>query len=193
MLSYQYKYPSYNDKTFSRPSYLYKEDHCIWKVGIYIETRPKGVITGAIPTSILDEDRYFVTLTACLVELIWPHGDVLVIVSISFQNVEYRSSSWIFISTLLPGECHGTPLKWALVQIMAWRHQAASYYLTQCWRISMTPYGVTRPLCVNEIGLLTYKWFIYVFQSFGLSESKQRYWSLRGLLIWKHEMYPFIG
>ena len=32
-----------------------------------------------------------------------------------------------------------------LVQVMAWCHQATSHYLSHCWPISMSPYGVTRP------------------------------------------------
>ena len=38
-----------------------------------------------------------------------------------------------------------TNQKLALVQIMAWCHQAASYYLSQCWPRSMWLYGVSRP------------------------------------------------
>ena len=32
---------------------------------------------------------------------------------------------------------------------MAWCHQAASHYLSQCWPRSRSPYGVTRPQWVN--------------------------------------------
>ena len=35
--------------------------------------------------------------------------------------------------------------KSTLVQVMAWCHQAASNYMSQCWPSSMSPYGVTRP------------------------------------------------
>ena len=41
--------------------------------------------------------------------------------------------------------------KSTLVQVMAWCHQATSYYLSQCWPRSMSPYGVTRPQWVNGI------------------------------------------
>ena len=44
--------------------------------------------------------------------------------------------------------------KSALVQVMAWCHQAASHYLGQCWSRSMLPYGITRPQWVNYCGLL---------------------------------------
>ena len=33
--------------------------------------------------------------------------------------------------------------KWALVQAMAWFHQAISHYMSQCWPRSKSPYGVT--------------------------------------------------
>ena len=39
--------------------------------------------------------------------------------------------------------------KSTLVQVMAWCRQATSYYLSQCWPRFMSPYGVTRPQCVN--------------------------------------------
>ena len=39
--------------------------------------------------------------------------------------------------------------KWTLVQVMAWCRQATNHYLSQCWPISMLPYGVIRPQWVN--------------------------------------------
>ena len=38
--------------------------------------------------------------------------------------------------------------KSTLVQVMAWCHQATSHYLSQCWPISMLPYGVNKPQCI---------------------------------------------
>ena len=35
--------------------------------------------------------------------------------------------------------------------VMARRHQATSYCLSQCWSRSMSPYGVTGPQWVNEV------------------------------------------
>ena len=35
--------------------------------------------------------------------------------------------------------------KSTLVQVMSWCRQATRHYLSQCWRISLSPYGVTRP------------------------------------------------
>ena len=41
--------------------------------------------------------------------------------------------------------------KTTLVLVMAWRRQATSHYLSQCWPRSLSPYGVTRPQRVNII------------------------------------------
>ena len=46
----------------------------------------------------------------------------------------------------------------ALIQIMAWYHQATSHYQRKCWPISPTPYGITRSqwvdmFCKNTITL----------------------------------------
>ena len=43
--------------------------------------------------------------------------------------------------------------KSTLVQVMAWCSQATSHYLSQCWPSFLSPYGVTRPHCVNNSGL----------------------------------------
>ena len=37
-----------------------------------------------------------------------------------------------------------------LVLVMAWCRQATGHYLSQCWPISLSPYGVTRPQWVNN-------------------------------------------
>ena len=39
--------------------------------------------------------------------------------------------------------------KSTVVQVMAWCRRATSHYLSQCWATSMSPYGITRPQCVN--------------------------------------------
>ena len=44
---------------------------------------------------------------------------------------------------------HVTDHKSTLVQVMAWYHQAASHYLSQCWPRSLSPYDVTRPQWVK--------------------------------------------
>ena len=36
-----------------------------------------------------------------------------------------------------------------LVQVMAWYHQATSYYPGQCWPSFISPFGITRPQWVN--------------------------------------------
>ena len=43
--------------------------------------------------------------------------------------------------------------KWTLVQVMAWCHQAASHYLSQCWLSTLLPYGIARPQWVNRYHL----------------------------------------
>ena len=49
--------------------------------------------------------------------------------------------------------------KSTLVQIMAWCRQATSHYLSQCWPISVSPYGVIRPQWVNT-DLITLSWML---------------------------------
>ena len=43
-----------------------------------------------------------------------------------------------------------TDAKPLLVWVMAWCHQAASHYLSQCWPRSLWPHGVSRPQWVKE-------------------------------------------
>ena len=43
--------------------------------------------------------------------------------------------------------------KSALVQVMAWCHQATSHYVSQCWPRFMSPYGVTRPQWVKTLAM----------------------------------------
>ena len=43
--------------------------------------------------------------------------------------------------------------KSTLVQVMAWCRQATSHYLSECWPRSLSPYGFTRPQCVNTLRL----------------------------------------
>ena len=54
--------------------------------------------------------------------------------------------------------------KSTLVQVMAWHHQVASHYLSQCWPRSVLIYGVNRPQHVNnDCGLtITYYNFLVV-------------------------------
>ena len=39
--------------------------------------------------------------------------------------------------------------KSTLVQVMAWCRQATSHYLSQCWHISVSPNGITKPRWLN--------------------------------------------
>ena len=62
------------------------------------------------------------------------------------------------------GKCHRTSLM--LSQVMAWCHQASSYYLSQFCPSFMSPYGCTRPQWV-EIGdsvLLRYDLLVFHYQ-----------------------------
>ena len=43
-----------------------------------------------------------------------------------------------------------------LVQAMAWYHQATSHCVDQCWRRSLSPYGVTRPPWVKPLLKVVY-------------------------------------
>ena len=46
---------------------------------------------------------------------------------------------------------HWTLLMSVSVQVMAWCRQASSHYLSQCWPMSVSPYGITRPQWVNRL------------------------------------------
>ena len=56
--------------------------------------------------------------------------------------------------------------KSTLVQVMAWCHQATSHYLSQCWPLSMSPNGVTRPQWVNIPTFFMPYWLKFSFYSF---------------------------
>ena len=79
---------------------------------------------------------------------------------------EYDSKNVIFNLVLLIGifkSSYDNVLRWmphdftddksTLVQVMAWCRQATSHYLSQCWPISLSPYGVTRPQWVNFLNM----------------------------------------
>ena len=65
----------------------------------------------------------------------------------------------IIIQNSSLGTYHGITLEWmpenlikeklTLVQVMAWCHQATSYYLSQCWPSYILPRGITGPWWVN--------------------------------------------
>ena len=80
--------------------------------------------------------------------------------SLAPGRYEYDSKNVIFNFDLLIGifrSSYDNALRWmpqdltddksALVQVIAWCHQATSYYLNQCWLSSLSPYGVPRPQC----------------------------------------------
>ena len=74
-----------------------------------------------------------------------------------FQNVFFKLISWIdTLSNSCETALRSMPQnpsddKSTLVQVMAWCHQAASHYLSQCCPRSLSPYGVTRPQWVKFI------------------------------------------
>ena len=62
--------------------------------------------------------------------------------------------------------------KSTFVQVMAWCHQAASHYLSQCWPRSLSPYGVTRPQWFNNSPYVHWKY--------------QGFWSIKHLHLGKY-------
>ena len=47
-----------------------------------------------------------------------------------------------------------------LIQVMAWCRQATSHYLSQCWLISLSPYGIIRPQWVNMLLVIRLHWLV---------------------------------
>ena len=85
------------------------------------------------------------------------------------------SKNGIFSLVLLIGifrSSHDNALRWmprdltdvksTLVQVMAWCRQATSHYLSQCWLISLSPYGVARPQWVNAVYSLAVSQFTLI-------------------------------
>ena len=103
----------------------------------------------------------------------WCHQLILVLVmawchqltlvnSFAPGTSECDSKDEIFNLVLLIGifrSSHDNALRWmpqdltddksALVQVMAWCHQATSHYLSQCWLSPLSPYGIARPQWVK--------------------------------------------
>ena len=83
-----------------------------------------------------------------------------------FQNIFFKLIPWI---DTLSNSCE-TVLrrmpqspsndKSTLVQVMAWCRQAPSHYLSRCCPRSLSPYGVTRPQCVNLQSLFYIKYLV---------------------------------
>ena len=75
-------------------------------------------------------------------------------------NIWAPSNKLIWMIHILSISC-GIALRWtlqdltddksALVQVLAWCHQAPSHYLSQRWPRYMSPYGITRPQWVNTL------------------------------------------
>ena len=74
-----------------------------------------------------------------------------------------------------------TNAKSKLVQVMAWCHQAASHYLSQCWPWSLSPYGFARPQWVlSTKHALSH--ILFWFNSLGPSDAIWRWRSLSTLV-----------
>ena len=84
--------------------------------------------------------------------------------SLAIGRFDCDSKNVIFNLVLLIGifrSSHDNALLWmpqdltddksTLVQVMAWCRQATSPYLSQCWRSSLSPYGIDRPQWVNSL------------------------------------------
>ena len=88
---------------------------------------------------------------------------VAVISNVWFSNLLYRNVAWALTMKLHSGDCCPscniltqmsqdlTEDKSTLIRVMAWSHQATSYYLNQCWLRSMMPYGITKDQWVNSL------------------------------------------
>ena len=87
--------------------------------------------------------------------------------SLATGRSEYYSKNVIFNFVLLIGifrSSYDNAFRWmphdltddksTLVQVMAWCRQASSYYLSQCWLSSLSPYGVARPQWVKEESIM---------------------------------------
>ena len=80
----------------------------------------------------------------------WPLGDMPQTLKISFSDVIWavnkKKNHFQWKCIVMDAK----DLESALVQVMAWCHQARSHYLSQCWPRSMWPYGITRPQWVKK-------------------------------------------
>ena len=77
-------------------------------------------------------------------------GDATAILKSQCSHSLYRLISQVLPQQVLSCDSHRTQwYQWTVVQVMAWCHQAASHYLSQCWTRSMSSYGVSRPQWVK--------------------------------------------
>ena len=92
----------------------------------------------------------------------WERLTEAIILKMYFQNSSYRLISWVSqeIATELVDD------NWALVQVMAWYHQATSHYLSPCCHRSVTWYGITRPQWVNITFMFPSQFFKKTFSDF---------------------------
>ena len=77
------------------------------------------------------------------------------VISKHILRIEFPGTSFAITFRWMPQNTFED--KSILVPVMAWCRQAASHYLSQCCRRSMTQYGITKPLCyvlINHINPL---------------------------------------
>ena len=104
-----------------------------------------------------------------------PLWDKAVILKV-FSNFLYSIAAWALT---------GTSLRWmlqnltyensALVQVMAWCHQATSHYLNQCWPRSISLYGVNRLQWVKPLSVVNNpktQCFIYYTSPLNLTDTE---------------------
>ena len=80
----------------------------------------------------------------------WPLGNLNEILDVIFKQI-LVIYGWGISCEIAPiwMSLDFTDDQSTLVQVMAWCCQATSHHLSQCWPRSLSPYGVTRPQCVN--------------------------------------------
>ena len=79
-------------------------------------------------------------------------GDVAVILKISNFQLYIKDKYLELDIYSSPRWMPPNPIDYqsTLVKAIAWCRQATSHYLSQCWPISMLPYGITRPQWINS-------------------------------------------
>ena len=82
----------------------------------------------------------------------WHSNSENIIFKLIIQNIIYGNALRWMLQNLING-------KSTLVQVMAWRHEATSHYLNQCWPRSMMPFSVlhimslTMTLIAKNLGI----------------------------------------
>ena len=139
---------------WGKASYKDIDGQCLagcWKIWLYRGQHSCGV--GGTKTSLVD---------MLGPEQNGPHLADNIFNSLAPGRFEFHFRQVIFKLTLVNGGwgiSYEIALRWmppdltddksTLVQVMAWCRQATSHYLSQCWRRSLSPCGVTTPQWVK--------------------------------------------